>query len=575
MKGFFRLTIYCAILLAACFTTAFAQQGAQRGEITGRVVSEDGGGMPNVYATLFPAGTNQTSFRGSSSYRGSTDEEGNFKFSNLAPRIYSISVFGGRGYVRPYLPQAERRIREFVRVGDNVTVALIRGSVITGRVTTLSGEPMIGVRVSATMVRDPDGKPLQQGGFAGARLTDDRGVYRIYGLAPGAYIVGTQNSMSGPTPTPYEGNVATYYPSATRDTAAEVTVASGGETTGVDIRFRGERGHSVSGTVTGAAEPVQQEVGVSVSLRSAATGYMVAGEYVRTAYASSFAIHGVPDGEYELLARRDSSETDDAFAAAPRRVTVRGADVTGVELKLAPLASIAGKLLLESSQAACEAQRKPVMEEALLSLRRDPASQAASSSIYGFAPESAANEKGEFTIRYLDGGRYFLETRLPGENWYVKAIAGATAAAASRPSDLARSGITLKSGEKLSGVTVTIASGAAALSGKVIGAKDGAAIPSRLRVHLVPAEVTAAEDVLRYAEVLVRGDGAFGFTNLAPGRYLLLARPVPESEAADRPPLPAAWDATERAKLRKEAEAKKNEVELKPCQQLKDHKLVW
>ncbi len=571
MKRFFRVTIYCAMLIAACFAPALAQ----RGEITGRVVTEDGGGMPNVNVMLFPAGTNQTSFSSSSTNRTSTDEEGNFKFTNLAPRVYSISVFGGKGYVRPYVPLAERRIRDFVRVGDNVTVTLVRGSVITGRVTTASGDPMIGVRVSATMVKDPDGQPVRQGGSGGARSTDDRGVYRLYGLAPGTYIVSTQNSMSGPTPTPYEGNVVTYYPSATRDTAAEVTVTSGGELTGVDIRFRGERGRSVSGTIAGGADPIQREVGVSVNLRSAATGATVGGEYVRTTFASGFAIHGVPDGEYELIARRDSSESDDAFAAAPRRVTVRGADVTGVELKLAPLASIAGKLVLEVSTTPCETKRKSALEETLLSLRRDPASPAPSSSIYGFAPESAANEKGEFAIRYLDGGRYFLEPRLPGETWYVKTITGVTAAAASRPADLARSGITLKSGEKLSNVTVIIANGAAALNGNVVGAKEGAPIPSRLRVHLVPAEATAAEDVLRYAEVLVRGDGAFDFTNLAPGRYLLLLRPVPDSEAADRPPLPAAWDATERAKLRKEAEAKKNEIELKPCQQVKDHKLVW
>ena len=570
MKRFFRFTICCVILIAACFATAFAQ----RGEIAGRVVTEDGGGMPNVNVMLTPAGTNQTSFRSSSTHQTSTDEDGNFKVTNLAPRVYSISVFGGKGYVRPYLPQAERRIRDFVRAGENVTITLIRGGVITGRVTTMSGEPMIGVRVSATMVKDPDGQAVRQGGGGGARPTDDRGVYRLYGLAPGTYIVSTQNSMSGPTPTPYEGNVATYYPSATRDTAAEVTVGSGGEVTGVDIRFRGERGHAVSGTIAGGGDPVQREVGVNVNLRSIATGATVGGEYVRTTFGNSFAIHGVPDGEYELIARRDSSESDDAFAAAPRRVTVRGADVTGIELKLAPLASIAGKLVLEASTTDCETKRKSALEESLLSLRRDPASPAPSSSIYGFAPESAPNEKGEFTIRYLDGGRYFLESRLPNEGWYVKAIASAPAAAA-RPADLARGGITLKSGEKLSGVTVTIAQGAAALNGKVVASKEGAAIPSRLRVHLLPAEATAAEDVLRYAEVLVRGDGAFAFANLAPGRYLLLARPVPDSEAIDRPPLPAAWDTTERAKLRKEAEAKKIEIELKPCQQVKDHSLRW
>ena len=44
----------------------------------------------------------------------------------------------------------------------------------------------------------------------------------------------------------------------------------------------------------------------------------------------------------------------------------------------------------------------------------------------------------------------------------------------------------------------------------------------------------------------------------------------PEDEPSDGPPSPAAWDAVERAKLRKEAEAMKTEVELKPCQRITD-----
>ena len=38
---------------------------------------------------------------------------------------------------------------------------------------------------------------------------------------------------------------------------------------------------------------------------------------------------------------------------------------------------------------------------------------------------------------------------------------------------------------------------------------------------------------------------------------------------------PAAFDATERLKLRKDAEAANNELELKPCQRVKDHVLRW
>jgi hypothetical protein len=89
-------------------------------------------------------------------------------------------------------------------------------------------------------------------------------------------------------------------------------------------------------------------------------------------------------------------------------------------------------------------------------------------------------------------------------------------------------------------------------------------------LHLIPADPKAAEDVLRYSETIVRSEGAFAFNNIAPGKYRLLTRVVPEDEPIERPPFPAAWKANQRASLRKEAVATSVEVELKPCQRLTD-----
>jgi hypothetical protein len=65
----------------------------------------------------------------------------------------------------------------------------------------------------------------------------------------------------------------------------------------------------------------------------------------------------------------------------------------------------------------------------------------------------------------------------------------------------------------------------------------------------------------------------FSTKHLATGKYWLLARSIPDTEKDTQ--RPAAFDSTERAKLRKEAEAAKNEIELKPCQRVKDHVLRW
>jgi len=131
--------------------------------------------------------------------------------------------------------------------------------------------------------------------------------------------------------------------------------------------------------------------------------------------------------------------------------------------------------------------------------------------------------------------------------------------------------IALKAGEKLSGLEVILAEGAAGLSGRAIAAKEGGSLPHRLRVHLVPAEATAADDLLRYREAITGPNGSFEFKHLAPGKYFLLARPISENEANGDTLRPVAFDPAQRTQLRREAA--KNEIEFKPCQQVKDYVL--
>src|SRR5262249_5834729 len=150
-----------------------------------------------------------------------------------------------------------------------------------------------------------------------------------------------------------------------------------------------------------------------------------------------------------------------------------------------------------------------------------------------------------------------------------------TQAASPKPIDVSRAGVTLKQGEEIPGIEVIIAQGAAILSGRVVPASEGAQLPKRLRVHLIPAETAAADDLLRYAEAQISGDGSFEFKHIAPGKYLLHARQAAEKEANDGQDRQLAWDSIEREKLRREAAAAKNEIELKVCDRVKDQLLRW
>lgn len=571
-----RRSLLALWLCAACALAP--AQTPNKGVISGRVVSEDGAGLPGITVNLTPVGANHTG----ATRTTSTDDEGNFRFADLPPRVYKVVALSGRAYVAAPPTAAEAAQPRLYRSGDNVTLTMIKGGVITGRVTNAQSEPLIAMQISAVLVREAAGHPITEQMTSLRYATDDRGIYRCYGLTPGTYVVlaNSGNPYFGSQTSLYDHQSATYHPSSTRDTAAEITVTSGGEATGVDIRFRGERGYAISGKVLGLKE--QRGGGASATLTQVGTGLRLATSYIGSS-AAGFDFYGVPDGEYEI-AVSTNFDADEPSASAPRRVTVRGADVTGLELRLLPLGSIAGRIVIEPSTTTCAQPSKISLAETALAAH--PEDKPRQENIPITKPpgsETVPDDKGEFIITRLHAQRYRLELQPPHANLYVKSIAAtapskpttATKPAPVAPNDSARDGVTLKQGERLSGVTITLAAGAASLRGRYVAQEEPAKLPARLRVHLLPAEAASLDDVLRYHETLARSDGQFAFDHLAPGKYLLVARRVADEEATDRPRSPLAADNAERAKLRKEAGAVKHEIELQPCQQLQDQVIKY
>src|SRR5262249_2323440 len=402
-----------------------------------------------------------------------------------------------------------------------VTITLKKGAVITGRVANAEDRAVVAVQVCMEYARDEYDRPMAAAWVEKEGLTDDRGVYRFFGLRPGSYLVragGRGEQARGASA--FDSDAPTYHPSATRETATEVRVRAGEEATGIDIRYRGERGHAIRGVVTGATNFNQ---GPAIKLNRLPGGARAGFTYARLEDKSlRFDFEGLPDGEYELIAeRRGSDEEDNGAAAPPRRVTIKGADVNGIEMRLTALSSISGRFLLAKGTPQCQSQYLKQLSYVLPIAHRDGATKPAEE-------QSRPNEQGEFTLRKLEAGHYWLEARLYHNEWYLRAITQPGPAPANRPVDVSRQGLTLRPGERKTGLILTVAEGAALLVGRVIPANEGARLPTRLRAHLVPAEPASADDALRYAETDVRSDGGFGLRNLAPGRYWLLARAAPD-----------------------------------------------
>ncbi|MFS8086439.1 MAG: carboxypeptidase regulatory-like domain-containing protein, partial [Acidobacteriota bacterium] len=526
-------------------STCWAQQAAgstksaekPNGIITGRVVNS--AGEPLSGASVY-AGSLGTSTR---SQRATVDANGEFKLDGLEAGLYRVSA-GAPGYVMAVQPSPTES-QSYYHIGDSITVRLIKGAVITGTVTGPKG-PLVAVGVFAIRVRDEADNPLTSSMGLHERATDDRGVYRFYGLLPGGYLISAAKPRIGlVAPTAYDNDAPTYFPSSRRDTASEVGVREGEEIT-ADIQYRAEPGHAISGKVVGFVESqTQYSPGVSINLTDMRDRSSLVGTQASPNDNFSFAIYGVPDGEYELSSLQ-FLQTRDEFRSPPRRVTVRGADVSGMILTLAPPASIEGRLVIENDpKASCGKRRETAAQETIVfGHRYEPEKKAGvaaktasladvSLSATNYVSTGVGDANASFTLKNLPPGSYRIDPRPPASGWYVRSIAiraGESVAARAASLVAARDGIILKSGERVSGLTVTITEGAASIRGR-ISAAAGQSLPPGMRLYLVPAERDSSENLLRFFEETVATDGTFAIGNLAPGRYWMIAQPAVESDS--------------------------------------------
>jgi protocatechuate 3,4-dioxygenase beta subunit len=565
MRSFRFVTLLVALSGLALIGAAQQSPMAPKTDaITGRVIDENGN--PLAYARVYAENPEDRGPNRIPHYT-ITDDEGYFRLTGLPPVDYYLSASAG-GYLSTAVfateHPAQPNDRHF-RPGASVTITLKKGGVITGRVTNAEGRAVVAAPLTLEYARDENDRQRPTTSVQTEGWTDDRGVYRFFGLQPGSYLVcagcgGRQRRGV----TAFDSDAPTYYPSSARENATEVKVGAGEEATGIDIRYRGERGHAIRGVIPGPADPNRRPY-VMLKSPGAQAGFTDSNVEDRSL---KFNFEGLPDGEYELTAGRGVSGEDDGATLPPRRVAIKRADVNGIELRLIPLGSLSGQLILVTDSADCRIQQRKRLSDISPILFRDDGTQR------GFMIDRPSQQDA-FSIRAVEAGHYRLAANLPHIEWYLCAITQPGQAPANKPVDVSREGFTLQPGERKTGFIVTVAEGAAFLSGKVISSNEGASLPTQLRAYLVPAESASADDALRYVETEVESNGRFTMRHLAPGRYYLLARPASDAESSEAQPRPAAWSAENRAKLWREARAAKVEIELRACQRVTDYVLRY
>lgn len=568
------LALVSATSIVAQSPTDEPQTPPTTGSITGQILTETG--QPLAGASVFVR-----AYGGTGQGRATTtDAEGNFQVSGLDPLTYMVFASFSAHFTAPRDPDSTQA--PYYRIGDSVRLQLMKGGVITGLVSTAAGDPVVGVRVQAYMIRDHNGQPIRYGGTVRVQTTDDRGVYRIYGLGAGTYVVaaGGGRNSSGFNSHPYDTDTPTYAPSSTRDTAIEVNVNAGGEASGVDIRYRGEQGHIISGSALDPTATVPS--GFTVYLSPISKGVS---QWSQPSYQApgiqGFSFYGVADGDYDVIAQTYSVSGEAALSEI-RRVTVRDADITGIELAVKQLGAVLGHIALEESKApVCKGKRRPVFAETLITPwhNEKKAGKDKPQFLWSLGAPTVPDKEGDFVLRNLASGQYRFHTRPFAKYWYLQSIllrSSATPTAkttqANRAVDAARNWITVKAGERVSGLLITLAEGAASLKGQITLA-DGQKLPSKSFIYLVPAETEKAEDALRFFSSLVAADGSFALNNLPPGRYWTIAKGAAENDSNVLSKLRLPDEDQVRAKLRQEAQVAKTEIELKPCQNVTGYQL--
>lgn len=261
-----------------------------------------------------------------------TDPSGRYFFSGLPAGSYAL-----RGERTGYVPP--RTLASGVEIGDGERVVdrrirLVRSASITGMLRDTAGDPVVGTEVIAFRRAVVNGRASLQSVVRGVK-SDDRGMYRIPGLAPGDYLLcaclrdpipfdplllttlASQplNLMSvaaraltvGADVVSLDDTLRMYAPtfhpnSSTVARAARVTVTPGEEKTGADITAELVRLTRVSGRVVGAESPVIASSIRLVPAADADAGLELTQIQPMLVQADGrFDFASVPPGQYRLI----------------------------------------------------------------------------------------------------------------------------------------------------------------------------------------------------------------------------------------------------------------------------------
>ena len=479
------------------------------------------------------------------------DDSGVFAFDGLPPGSYTIAA-AKDGYVTMTYGarRPERPGRSIpLRMGESRTIdmRLQRGAVMTGTVLDGEGDPAPGIAVSALVMRYMPASGERRLATGGSALTDDRGIYRIFGLPAGEYVVqavprmpvsdaqvlsdadvkralsllresavyrsrpGIQSPPAALPPAEPRRSVTlspVFYPGT--------TFASGART--IDLAIAEERGaidFQLEYVPTATVSGMVSEPTTVVLLPTSQEAPLARANVTRAGADGRFTFNAVAPGEYMVIASVSGPATGALSGPPPVAKTARteilvaGEDVAAVSLPLQAGISLGGRLKFEGDTAPprdVQGARVPIPGFMPLGPTAAP------------LPPLLLEGDGRFSVTGIVPGTYRIATNARGVRtalggWWLESITiGGT--------EILDSAIELR--EDRDDVVVTFSDRASELSGRVTDARGNAWVDGYVVVFSVDRDKWFFNS-RRIAGAHPNSEGRYLIRNLPAGDYFVLA----------------------------------------------------
>lgn len=495
-----------------CAQSTDTNSTSSRGTITGRV-TQHGKALADVVVKAWRKPSSRPT---KDALEVRTDLEGFFRITSVPAANYYVAAYraglvpvqDGDAWVSPKTVSISTD-----ETASRIDFQLVGGGVITGRVTNGNGQPLSDEPIILIEARPQPNptlsfpNPSMMELTSGIFKTDDRGVYRVFGIPPGAYKVSV--GLGFPAFKTFRGQPSyrgAFYPGTNDEARARVIeVREESVASNIDVNVGSlVPTYSARGRIIDSitAQPLPG-VGYDIRFAGASSGGEIPGAGTSDD-KGEFKLDNLPSGRYSVRISepRSSRNSHTEFFGESTLFDIGEADISGIEVRANRTSGVSGVVVIANTN-----DRTVLAKAAQLSLSFEtiPASR----DRIGF--ESAKPEPDlSFSISGLRPGR--LRIRLNSEEQGT--AAGLRFLRMELPDSTPVRETEIKAGERREGLRVVLIHGSSSVRGFV--KLQNGALPAGAKVH---ARIT--NDQGFYAGMWVDNQGTFLIEAVPAGAYTL------------------------------------------------------